>query len=72
MHRFAGPLVDFGLSRREQVEDVMQESFSKAYFALGDYQGGYDASFAAWLTRITVHTCYDELRRQRRSAIVWW
>mgnify|MGYP002382046914 CR=1 FL=1 len=55
-------------TRREQVEDVMQESFTKAYFALGDYQGGYEASFAAWLTRITVHTCYDELRRQRRRA----
>lgn len=55
-------------SRREQVEDVIQESFSKAYFALGDYQGGYEASFPAWLTRITVHTCYDELRRQRRRS----
>lgn len=55
-------------ARREQVEDVMQESFTKAYFALSDYQGSYDASFPAWLTRITVHTCYDELRRQRRRS----
>jgi RNA polymerase sigma-70 factor, ECF subfamily len=55
-------------SRREQVEDVMQDSFTKAYFALSDYQGSYDASFPAWLTRITVHTCYDELRRQRRRS----
>ena len=54
--------------RREQVEDIIQESFIKAYFALGDYQGGHEKSFVSWLARITVRTCYDELRRvQRRS-----
>jgi RNA polymerase sigma-70 factor (ECF subfamily) len=55
-------------TRREQVEDVIQEAFTKAFFALGNYQGSYEASFPAWLTRITVHTCYDELRRQRRRS----
>lgn len=55
-------------SRREQVEEIIQESFIKAYFALDSYQGGHDNSFMAWLARITVRTCYDELRRiQRRS-----
>lgn len=54
--------------RREQVEEIIQESFIKAYFALGDYQGGHEKSFVSWLARITVRTCYDELRRvQRRS-----
>lgn len=53
-------------ARREQVEDVLQETFTKAFFALHNYQGSHEASFAAWLTRIAVHTCYDELRRQRR------
>lgn len=54
--------------RREQVEDIIQESFIKAYFALDDYQGGHEKSFVSWLARITVRTCYDELRRvQRRS-----
>jgi len=55
-------------NRREQVEEIIQETFTKAFFALGDYQGSYAASFAAWLTRIAVHTCYDELRRQRRRS----
>lgn len=54
--------------RREQVEDVIQEAFTKAYFALGNYQGSHEASFAAWMTRIAIHTCYDELRRVRRRA----
>ncbi len=53
---------------REQVEDVLQESFTKAYFALPDFTGRREQSFAAWLTRIAVNACYDELRRTRRRA----
>lgn len=53
-------------SRREQVEEIIQESFIKAYFAIDDYQGGHENSFIAWLARIAVRTCYDELRRQQR------
>ena len=52
--------------RREQVEEVVQESFAKAFFALGEFGGGRDASFAAWLARITFNVSYDELRRQKR------
>jgi RNA polymerase sigma-70 factor (ECF subfamily) len=51
--------------QREQVEEIVQESFAKAYFALGTYKGGHEKSFAAWLSRITVFTCYSELRRPR-------
>lgn len=54
--------------RREQVEEIIQESFVKAYFALDDYHGEGEKSFIAWLARITVHTCYDELRRQKRRS----
>jgi RNA polymerase sigma-70 factor (ECF subfamily) len=52
--------------RREQVEEVVQESFTKAFFALGEFGGGRDASFAAWLARIAFNVSYDELRRQKR------
>src|SRR5438552_9168880 len=52
--------------RREQVEDIVQESFAGAYFALGSYRGGQERSFIAWLSRITVRTCYDALRRSKR------
>jgi RNA polymerase sigma-70 factor (ECF subfamily) len=52
--------------RREQVEEVVQESFTKAFFALAEFGGGRDASFAAWLARITFNVSYDELRRQKR------
>jgi len=52
--------------RREQIEEVVQESFTKAFFALAEFGGGRDASFAAWLARIAFNTSYDELRRQKR------
>lgn len=56
--------------RREQVEDIVQESFTGAYFALGAYRGGQERSFIAWLSRITVRTCYDALRRSKRNESV--
>jgi len=55
---------------REQVEDIVQESFANAYFALGAYRGGQERSFIAWLSRITVRACYDALRRSRRAENV--
>jgi RNA polymerase sigma-70 factor, ECF subfamily len=51
---------------REQVEDVLQESFIKAYFGLGEFAGRREQSFAAWVTRIAINVCYDELRKHRR------
>jgi len=54
--------------RREQVEEIIQESFVKAYFALENYQGGHEKSFIAWMAQITVRSCYDELRRHQRRS----
>ena len=50
----------------EQIEEIVQESFTKAYFALNDFTNAQEASFIAWLARITFNTCYDELRRMKR------
>ncbi len=52
--------------QREQIEEVVQESFTKAYFALSDFSNTQENSFAAWLARIAFNTCYDELRRLKR------
>jgi RNA polymerase sigma-70 factor (ECF subfamily) len=52
--------------RPEQVEEVVQESFTKAYFALCDFSSAEEASFAAWIARIAFNSCYDELRRIKR------
>jgi len=52
--------------QREQIEEILQDSFTKAYFALKTYHGTHEASFRSWLTQIAVNTCYDQLRRARR------
>lgn len=52
--------------QRELVEEIVQESFTKAYFALSDFSNEQDASFAAWIARIAYNSCYDELRRKKR------
>jgi RNA polymerase sigma-70 factor (ECF subfamily) len=53
-------------ARREQIEEIIQTTFYQAYLALGQYQGGQEHSFAAWLKRIAVNSCLDELRRVQR------
>jgi RNA polymerase sigma-70 factor (ECF subfamily) len=52
--------------RRELVEDLTQQAFTKAYFSLKDFRGGQEKSFSVWLSRLTVNICYDELRRRQR------
>jgi len=44
----------------------VQESFSKAFFAINSFSGKGEMSFAAWLARISFNACYDELRRSQR------
>jgi RNA polymerase sigma-70 factor (ECF subfamily) len=51
----------------EQIEEIVQESFTKAYFALKDFSNYKDDSFTSWLARIAFNSCYDELRRRGRG-----
>lgn len=46
-----------------EAEDVLQESFVKAFRNLGSYQ--YQATFGAWLKRIVINTCITELKRRK-------
>ena len=48
----------------ELTEDIIQDTFAKAYFSLHTYRQG--ASFEHWLARIAVNNCYDELRRKKK------
>lgn len=52
--------------QREQVEEVVQETFTKAFFALKEFSNRQDGSFAAWIARIAFNSSYDELRRLKR------
>lgn len=52
------------LGNISDAEDAVQETFLKIHRAAGTYTG--EASFATWLFRILVNTCYDILRRRKR------
>ncbi|QSO49062.1 RNA polymerase sigma factor [Alicyclobacillus mengziensis] len=45
-----------------EVDDITQEVFMKAYQSLASFRGG---SFRAYLARIARNHCYDMLRRKR-------
>ena len=49
------------------IEEIVQETFTKAYFGLHQFAAHQSDSFAAWLARIAFNSCYDELRRQSRN-----
>lgn len=51
------------LPNHEDVKDVSQEVFLKAYKYLGKFDG--KASFSTWIYRIAVNTSIDELRKRK-------
>jgi RNA polymerase sigma-70 factor (ECF subfamily) len=57
---------------RNHVEDIVQECFTRAYFALPDFSDEGRGSVGAWLAKIAFNTCYDEMRRRgrRRESIL--
>ena len=46
-----------------EAEDIMQESFLKAFEKIGTYRG--EVSFGAWIKRIVVNHSLDELRKRK-------
>lgn len=46
-----------------EAEDIMQESFLKAFEKIDSYRG--EVSFGAWLKRIVVNHSLDELRKKK-------
>lgn len=51
--------------RENEVEDIVQEVFIKAYQKLPGFRG--EAPFEHWLMRMTLRTCYDFLRAHQRN-----
>ena len=56
--------------RRDEVEDLAQEIFFKAFRAIRSYN--FQSSFATWLSRIAVNHCYDYLRKVRASRLSYY
>jgi RNA polymerase sigma-70 factor (TIGR02960 family) len=51
----------------EEAEDLVQETFLRAWRRRDSFQGG--PGLRAWLYRIATNACLDELRRSRRRVV---
>jgi RNA polymerase sigma-70 factor (ECF subfamily) len=58
------------LPRRELEEDMSQEIFLKIFAKLHQYRA--DMPFEHWVSRISVNTCIDHLRKQRNRPEYRW
>lgn len=57
------------IRRREDVEDIAQQVFVKAYFSLKRFD--QRAAFSTWLYKITVNECWDMLRKRKVRPLVY-
>ena len=57
------------LKRQEDVEDIAQQVFVKAYFSLKRFD--QRAAFSTWLYKITVNECWDLLRKKKARPLVY-
>jgi RNA polymerase sigma-70 factor (ECF subfamily) len=56
------------LGREEDARDITQETFLRAFRALGGFKG--DAKFSSWLYRIALNLCRDWIRKDRRAPLM--
>lgn len=57
------------LRNREDVEDIAQQVFMKAYFSLRRFD--QRAAFSTWLYKITVNECWDLLRKKKVRPLLY-
>ena len=58
------------LRRHDEVDDIAQEIFFKAFKGIGSYN--FQSSFGTWLARIAVNHCYDYLRREQKARVSYY
>jgi RNA polymerase sigma-70 factor (ECF subfamily) len=57
------------LSRPEEAEDVLQESFVDVFTHLQSYR--YESTLGAWIKRIVVNRCINKLKSRRIQWVEW-
>jgi RNA polymerase sigma-70 factor (ECF subfamily) len=57
------------LRNREDVEDIAQQVFLKAYFSLKRFD--QRSAFSTWLYKITVNECWDLLRKKKVRPLIF-
>ncbi len=55
------------LNNRADAEDILQESFVKAFNKLTQFK--YESSFGAWLKRIVINNCINQLNKRKLNWI---
>ena len=53
--------------RPEQIEEIIQIAFAKAFVELPKFRGEHELSLPSWLGRIAANACLDTLRSQKRK-----
>jgi RNA polymerase sigma-70 factor, ECF subfamily len=67
--RLVGGVVARYFRRQEEIEELVQVAFAKAFSELQRFRGDHDRSFASWLIRITANSCFDTLRKKRPETL---
>jgi RNA polymerase sigma-70 factor (ECF subfamily) len=57
------------LRDRTEAEDIAQEVFASAFFAIGSFQ--YQGTLLGWLYRISVNQCFQYLRKKKARPLVY-
>jgi len=50
----------------QDAEDIMQETFIKAFRGISQFKSNDSAGFSAWINRIGIHCAIEHLRRNKR------
>ena len=53
--------------QHEEAEDVMQETFTRAFLSIGDFRGETESSLTAWLYRIATNLAIRALQKRKRG-----
>ncbi len=72
MERYQGKVFSIAYSlvrRRQDVEDIAQQVFTKVYFSISQFD--FRSAFLTWIYKITVNECYDYLRKQRSHRTIY-
>ena len=55
--------------QHEEAEDVLQETFVRAYTSIADFRGETESSLTAWLYKIATNIAISALRKRKRWAL---
>ena len=54
--------------QHEEAEDVLQDTFARAYLSIGDFRGETESSLTAWLYRVATSVAIKALQKRKKWA----